>query len=260
MPRHPQNAARREFAAGRGRKIAAILLPCVAGAALITTVAMWVFRPSRPRTLPKVTVGFHDEIYYSHDATEQDAASLGQALKATGFFNDRGAIVILSKGTGGTVVSFALNDGGWDRPVTVLSFEEIGRRIANSIGGFPIQVRLMDAGVRVVHKELTVGKVTVGGRDEVYYYGSATQAEAESLGRALTSVGYLVGAGSSVVVSKDGATAISFVVEDGAWQLPGTVAGFETLVRKVAASVGGLPVDLRLLNSSMDVKKEVAVR
>jgi hypothetical protein len=232
------------------------VLACAAGVALIVAAAIWGTRSPARQTLPKVIVGTRDEIYYSHAATKEDAVSLGQALQATGFLNDRGTTVLLSKGTAGTIVSFALNDGAWNRADTVLSFEEIGRRIANSVGGFPIKVRLMDD-ARSVHKELTVGKVIVGGRDEVYYFGSATQAEAEALGRALTSDGYLVGAGSSVVLSKDFETVMSFVVEDGAWDRPGTVAGFASLAQKAAASVGGLPIDLRLLNSKMEVKKQL---
>jgi hypothetical protein len=244
-----------DFAAPR-RKAAALALACVLGAALAATIAIWGVR-STTRTLPKVVVGTRDEIYFSHAATKEDAASLGQALRATGFLNDRGTTVLLSKGTAGTEVSFALNDGAWDHADTVLSFEEIGRRVANSVGGFPIKVRLIDS-ARIVHKELTVGRVIAGGKDEIYYFGAATEGEAQALGRALTSIGYLVGAGSSVVLSKDGVTAISFVVEDGAWNRPGTVAGFESVARKVAGSVGGLPVDLRLLNFRMEVEKEIA--
>jgi len=63
-----------------------------------------------------------------------------------------------------------------------------------------------------------------------------------------------------VVLSKDGGTAISFVVGDGVWERPDAVAGFERLTRRVAASAGGLPVKLMLLNSKMETEKEVALR
>jgi hypothetical protein len=69
-----------------------------------------------------------------------------------------------------------------------------------------------------------------------------------------------VDAGASVVLSKDGGTAISFVVGDGVWDRPAAVAGFEQLTRRVAASAGGLPVKLALLDSKMETKKEVALR
>ena len=167
-----------ESAAGRRRKTLSIVLACAAGVALIAVAVIWGTRSPTPQTLPKVVVGTRDEIYYSHAATKEDAVALGQALQATGFLNDRGTTVLLSKGTAGTIVSFALNEGAWDRADTVLSFEEIGRRIANSVGGFPLKVRLIDA-ARSVHKELNIGRVIVGGRDEVYYFGSATQYYAE---------------------------------------------------------------------------------
>jgi hypothetical protein len=237
------------------RKIAAIVLAAAAGVALIVIVVFSVSHPSN-REVPKVVVGTNDAVYYSHGAAKADAESLGRALQLTGFFNDRGTSVLLSKGTSGTIVSFGLNDGAWDHSGTVLSFEEISRRIASSIGGFPIHARLCDSKWGV-HKEVIVGKVTAGIRDEVYYYGSATAPEAEALGRALQSNGYLVDSGASVVLSKDGVTSIGFVLGEGAWNQPETVAAFEGLVRKVAPSVGGLPVDLRLLNSSMEVEKEV---
>jgi hypothetical protein len=238
------------------RKFAAILLAAVSGVVLAAIVFYSATHQSN-RAVPKVIVGTNDAVYYSHAATKADAESLGHALQLTGFFNNRGTGVLLSKSTSGTIVSFALNDGAWDHPGTVLSFEEIGRRVAGSIGGFPIQVRLCDVKWGV-HKEVVVGRVIAGVRDEVYYYGSATAPEAEALGRALQSNGYLVDSGASVMLSKDGVTSISFVLGDGAWNRAGTVSAFEGLARKVAPSVGGLPVDLRLLNSSMEVEKEVA--
>jgi hypothetical protein len=63
-----------------------------------------------------------------------------------------------------------------------------------------------------------------------------------------------------VVVSKGGGTTIGFVVGDSVWDRPDAVAGFENLTRKIAESVGRLPIQLRLLNAQMEVKKEVVVR
>jgi hypothetical protein len=247
----------RESDAGRTRKTAAIVLACAAGLALFATIAYWALHPPVRPGVPKIVIDGRDEVYYSHAATQADAESLGRALRLTGFFNGRGTAVMLSKGAGGTFVSFVLSDNAWNHPGTVSSFEEIARRVAGSIGGFPIHLRLSDAKWGV-HKELVVGKVTIGARDEVYYYGSATALEAEALGRALKSAGYLVDAGASVVLSKDGVTVISFVLGEGALERPGTVTGFENLARHVAASVGGLPIGLRLLNSQMEVEKEIA--
>jgi hypothetical protein len=257
MQAHPTQP--RELAPGPGRKIAPTLLASGVALALLATIVVWGLHPSGQLVYSKVVIGAKDQVYYSHAATKEDAELLGQALKGVGFFNSRGTIVLLSKGKSAAAVSFALQAGAWDHPETVFSFEEIARRVAPAIGGFPITVRLCDA-VWSVHKELAVGKVMVGARDEIYYFGPATEADAEALGQALKSAGFLVDAGASVVLSKDGGAAISFVVGDGVWERPDAVAGFERLARRVAASVGGLPVKLALLDSKMEAKKEVPLR
>jgi hypothetical protein len=53
---------------------------------------------------------------------------------------------------------------------------------------------------------------------------------------------------------------MGFVVADGAWLRLSNVVDFQLLVRKVASSVGGLPISLRLLNSDKEVKREVPVQ
>jgi hypothetical protein len=234
------------------------LLALAIGLSLLATIVLWALHPSKRPATPKVIVGNKDEVYYYHAATAEDAQALGQALTGIGFLNGRGTTVLLSKGTAGTIVSFVLNDGGWNHPQTVYSFEEIGRRIAPAVGGFPITVRLIDS-ARTLHKELAVGKVVAGARDEIYYFGSATEADAAALGRALQTAGYLTDRGASVVLSKGDGTAVSFVLDDGAWNRSEVAAGFERLVRQVAGTAGGLPVQVRLLNSKMEPKKEWAV-
>ena len=208
---------------------------------------------------PKVTIGTKDEVYYSGSATRQDAQTLGATLKTMGFLSDRGASVFLSKGNGGTVVSFVVKEGVWNDPAMVASFEEIGPGIAPSVGGFPIQVRLIDSD-SVVKKEVTAGKAIIGTKDEVYYLGSATEADAKALGQALQTAGFFRDAGFSVLLSKGDGTVIGFVVKAGLWDEPENVATFEKIARQVASSVGGLPIKLRLLNNTMETKKEVVVQ
>ena len=249
-------ASQRRDSAGWGRKSAAILLACIAGAALVAIVVYSATHPTSHEGISKVAIGPSDNVYYTHAATSGDAQALGQALQRSGFFNGSGASVLLSKGTSGTIVSFVLNEGTWDHPITVFSFEEIARRAADAMGGFPIHVRFCDTKWGV-HKEAIVGRALIGTKDEVYYYGSATENEAEALGRALKQAGYFVDAGASVVLSKDNVRYIGFVLGNGAWNQPGTVAGFETLARKVAPSIGGLPVNLQLLSPEMEIEKEI---
>jgi hypothetical protein len=228
------------------------------GLAVLLTIAageMWV---RRTRDL-KVIVGTNDEIYYYRRATKEDAIALGQALRKIGFLNGRGTSVLLWQGSGRTVISFVLNDGAWNHPDAVFNFAEIGRRAAPAVGGFPIQVRLVDS-ARVVRKELTVGKATIGARDTVYYFGSATEADAKALGQALQAAGYLEDLGVTVMLLKGDGTAVSFVVQEGLWEQPETAAALEGLVRRVAPSIGGLPIELRVLDPRMETRRKLAIQ
>lgn len=243
------------------RHIASNWLAYGAGLVLLAVIAVWgVGMMRKPKhVVSKVMAGAKDEVYYSGGATSGDATALGRALTGTGFFNGRGSSVLLSKYKGVTVISFVLGDGAWDRADTAAGFEEIGRRIAASIGGFPIQIHLVDA-AWTVHKSMVVGKAMVGARDAIYYLGSATEGDAQALGRALRDAGYLKDLGVSVVVSKGGGAVLGFVVGEGVWERRELVASFERLAVRVAPSIGGLPIELRLLNSEMETKASAELR
>ena len=245
----------------RGGRHAADWLAWGVGLLLLATLVAWGVGAMRKpkRVVSKVIVGSKDEVYYYHPVTIEGATALGRALQSTGFFNDRGTSVLLSKNKGVTVVSFVLAEGAWDHAETVAGFEEIGRRVATAVGGFPIGVHLVD-GTWTVRKSLEVGKITIGARDAIYYLGAATEGDAQALGRALREAGYLADLGVSVVVSKGGGAAIGFVVGEGVWERPDAAAGFERLARRVASSIGGLPIQVRLLNAEMETKRERAVR
>lgn len=227
------------------------------GAALLATIVVGEIAIHSTRE-PKVAIGKNDAVYYYRRATKEDAQALGEALRSTGFFNDRGTNVLLWKGGGPTVVSFAVADGAWDRPRAISNFTEIGRRIATSVGGFPIQVHLIDAR-RTVHKTMTVGKA-IFGEDIVYYFGAATPGDAGALAQALRSAGYFADRGVTVALLKGEGTVLSFVVQEGVWNEPAALATLDRLVRQVAASVGGLPVELRLLDRDMAIRQEVTVQ
>ncbi len=93
---------------------------------------------------PNLKVGSNDEISYSGTATEQDAKALGEQLKSIGYLQDQGFTILLSKGTGGTVVGFVVKEGGWNDDSIVAQFEQIGHSIAPSVGGVPIKVRMLN--------------------------------------------------------------------------------------------------------------------
>ena len=206
---------------------------------------------------PRVTIGKNDEVYYYRRATREDALALGQALRRIGFFNDRGSSVLLWMGGGPTVISVAVGDGDWNRRDVVSNFTEIGRRVAYAVGGFPIQVHLVDA-QRVVHRKMNVGDVVIGA-DIVYYFGDATADDAQALGAALRAAGYFTGQGFTVSLLKGEGTVISFVVQQGMWDNMTVVAQLDKLVRQVAAGVGGFPVKLRLVDRDMTEKRAITV-
>ena len=209
---------------------------------------------------PKVGFGTKDDVYYTGSATQADAQAVGKDLKDDGYFQDQGADVTLDKGNDGTVLSFIVKEGFWNQTSNVTAFEEIGREIAPDIGGFPIKLRLLDK-ERETKVESTIGKATFSNKDHVFYLGSATDAQAEALGQALQIAGFFTGKGTDVFLAKhsDG-TVLSFITADGVWDEPETVAEFEKIARQAAHTIGGLPIHMRLLNSTLVVKKDEALQ
>jgi hypothetical protein len=207
----------------------------------------------------KITYAGGGEVLFTGSATKQDAESLGKSLQEIGYLGKRPVSVILSKENGVTAVSFVVKDGFWDEPGVAGNFEEIGREVAPSVGGYPITVRLANK-LRETQKELTVGLASFGSA-EIYYLGTSTESDAKALGGALQTAGYFSGPRATVLLANDNdGKALTFVVRDGFWEDPSHVAGFEQLVRDVAPSIGGLPVKLRLDSAQLEVKKETLVQ
>lgn len=206
-----------------------------------------------------VTIGTKDQVMYSGTATQADATALGNALKTAGYFQDRGVSVVLSKGTGGTTIGFVVQDGYWNNAGILSQFDEVARGVASSVGGLPIQVQLLNS-TQTVEKSSSVGEVDFGGGDAVIYEGTATQADAQALGNQLKTIGFFEGKGANVFVTKDNGTTIAFVVSDGTWNDANAVSEFETIVRGVASTVGGLPIEMHLVNTTLVVEKDVPVQ
>jgi len=236
-----------------GSQAKALLLGGVMLAAIFGAVFLVIYTQDHQ---PSVVIGTKDEVFYSGSATKEQAQALGNALKASGYFGDRGADVLLTKGKNGTKVQFIIKEGSWKQLATVEQFEIVGQQIATSVGGYPIKVDLLNK-ERDVQTDSNVGQVVVNEKDDVYYLGDATETEAKALSEALKSDGFFTGRGSDVFLSKhaDG-TMLSFVVSAGVWDKPESVKNFENVVREVAPAVGGSPVKLRLVNTSLETKKE----
>lgn len=102
-----------------------------------------------------IPVGSNDKIVYSSPATKADAEELAQVLKSNGFFQDRGVEVDLTRRGTIPVISFILADGRWNEPKVQSDFEQVGRLVAPALGGFPIEVRLMNTS-KEVEKTITL--------------------------------------------------------------------------------------------------------
>jgi hypothetical protein len=107
-----------------------------------------------------------------------------------------------------------------------------------------------------------VGEVSFDGSDGVYYEGSATKAEAQALGRRFESMGFFRGKGANVFLIRhdDDGTILAFVIVGEAWNDPRRVSSLEAVVRDVAPTVGGLPIDMHLVNTQLEVKKDEVIQ
>ena len=203
-----------------------------------------------------MTIGTKDEVIFSGTATEAQATALGNELKSDGYFTDRGVSVLLNIGPNGTTISFVVGDGVWNQKGMMGNFEELGREVASTVGGLPVTVQLVDT-KEAVQKTGIVGVVQLTGGDAVYYEGYSTLADGQALAQKLQSIGFFTGRGANVFLKKHtNSTVLAFVVVDGAWNDAKMVSNFETITRSVAPSVGGLPIDMRLMSTTLVVEKD----
>ena len=136
-----------------------------------------------------------------------------------------------------------------------------GGKLGSKLAAAGLGLVFLAALLAIILPPLFVSKVTIGTQDEVYYSGTASQEDAQALGDKLKAIGYLTDRGVTVLLSKkaDEGTAVSFVVQDGAWDRPELVPVFEQIGREVAPSVGGLPIKVRLANKYKMTKKEIPI-
>jgi hypothetical protein len=122
-------------------------------------------------------------------------------------------------------------------------------------------VLILAGGLSMEDPAITRTRLQVGGKDEIYYSGTATGSDAHALATVLTNIQFFQDRGSTVQLSKGhGGTMVSFTVVDGTWNNPEMVAQFDVISREIAPSIGGLPLTLRLLDRSGDVQKELLIQ
>jgi len=208
----------------------------------------------------KVMIGTRDGVVYSGLATKSCAKALGDALRSNQYFQDRGATVLLDKGVGRRTISFVEQDGVRNRAAMLPAVEELVRQAAPTVGGLPVEIRLVDSSGSEDAKS-TVDAIRFHNDNVVYYEGVATRDEAEELGRRLDSVGFFRGKGANVLFIRHygEGTTLAFVVGEQVWNNPEKVSDYETVVREAAPAVGGLPLVMHLVDKQLQLKKDELV-
>jgi len=225
--------------------------------ALVVVVSAVLYGYQHRKT---VVIGTKDQVIYSGLASKGSALALGNALKSDEYFQDRGVTVVLYKGFDSTTISFGVQDGVWNQAGILSSYEEIAREVAPAVGGLAVQVQLVDSKMDV-EVTSTLGEVHFGGSDGVYYEGSATKEQAQALGQRFESMGFFRGRGANVfLIRHDDGMTLAFITVGEAWNDPKKVSSLETIVRDVAPTVGGLPIDMQLMNTQVEVKKDEVIQ
>ncbi len=164
----------------------------------------------------------------------------------------------MDKREGVTTISLAVKDNYWDQESFLWDWELVGLDVAPTVGGLPLRIRLTNSSGDTM-RVLGIQRLIIGLHDEIYYFGSADDKDAKALGKVLLDTDFLTDRGVTVFLSKSTETAVGFVVNENAIQKPETLAAFENLIKAIAPAVGGLPVRMRFLDTSLETKKEVVV-
>jgi rhomboid protease GluP len=216
---------------------------------------------------PSVEVGTDGKVVYIDGATKSDAQHTADVLQKKGLFKKAGVAVVVSRDHDELILTIPFRDTVlstpvWDNPLAVAGFAIMGVDVAPALGGPPMKIRFV-SGTGQVKRELQIDsrQVTVGTKDKIWYSGAESEENAQQLGEALQKIGFLKDHGSLVQVSK-GATGtdLSFVVNDVAWNDPRIVPGFQMITRKIAPSVGGLPITVHLLDRTLQPQKSFQIK
>jgi len=147
--------------AGRGGAVASAwasvgvgLLCLVLGLGAIVGIGLGIAYLLEPYSGEVVEFG-NDEVYYSGEATEEDARKLAEVLREIGFFGSDGASVMVESSSGQYTISFVLVEDAWEDPAVVNELRGIGRTLVESGFPTPLTIELCD-GFFAVQKVLEV--------------------------------------------------------------------------------------------------------
>jgi hypothetical protein len=135
---------------------------------------------------------------------------------------------------------------------TVQEHLEAGGQLATNFTAFLTGIATLATVVALsyaVFFALQPRKVVVG-TNEILYSGLTTRSTAIALGNQLKNDPSFLHRGTTVLIDREvGSRTLSFVVQDGAWDQAGILSSFEEFARKAAPTLGGLPIDIQLLDT-----------
>jgi len=220
----------------------------------------------------RVKVGKDDAVLYDGTAKPSDAQALGAALTADGYFGGPGEFVLLHKGADGTVISFPTDadDHGpagsstpdpWDDPSFLAMAQRTGVEVAPSVGGPPIRIEILSkTGTAMKSLPIVARQLHVGTADNVWFSGTATEADATALGNALQRMEFFGGRGALVWLAKDdGGTSLSFDVREGTWDDPRAVSQLVQFAARALPAGSGRPLTVYLMDNDLERKKTVVI-
>lgn len=117
--------------------IGVLCSPVVLG---VVFCAAYLFEPS----FGTVVEFGNDEIYYSGEATEEDARKLASILEDEEYFGSSGASVRIQAASGRFLVSFVLEENAWRDTEMVEAFRDLGETLAAAGFPTPLEVHLCD--------------------------------------------------------------------------------------------------------------------
>lgn len=97
----------------------------------------------------------NDELFYTGDATVEDAKRLAGVLKEAGYFGGDGVSVVLSESEGRQTVTFVVQDGAWNDNQLIDAFQQMGHIILDHDFDEPLTIELSNE-LMEVQKTLTV--------------------------------------------------------------------------------------------------------
>lgn len=211
----------------------------------------------------KVTVQPEKEIYLLQQATATDAQRLGQYLQAQGWFKQSEEVtMLLEKDEAGVTLSFPANlerigdlarQKQWQIEATDISTEVFDKK--------PVTLNLCNESLKPVETIKSGSKVVIEGKKEIYFWANVTEGEAQSLAQVLRQAQFGGDAeGAYVDLSKDAqGYEITFLVKEGTWDKPDSVAWFKRLATELSASAfRGQRVAIVLRDKDFTVKKTIS--